>query len=83
MSCLERDMEYAMMDTVAEACKKQGITEIRGYYYPTAEWYIKGIYALQGFEKIKEDEQGNTEWRLSLADGYEVKNHVIDVENDL
>ena len=86
MSCrvLKRDMEYAMMDTVAEACKKQGITEIRGYYYPTAKnGMVKEFYALQGFEKIKEDEQGNTEWRLSLADGYEVKNHVIDVENDL
>lgn len=86
MSCrvLKRDMEYAMMDTVAEACKKQGITEIRGYYYPTAKnSMVKEFYALQGFEKIKEDEQGNTEWRLSLADGYEVKNHVIDVENDL
>lgn len=86
MSCrvLKRDMEYAMMDTVAEACKKQGITEIRGYYYPTAKnGMVKEFYALQGFEKIKEDEQGNTEWRLSLADGYDVKNHVIDVENDL
>lgn len=86
MSCrvLKRDMEYAMMDTVAEACKKQGITEIRGYYYPTAKnSMVKEFYALQGFEKMKEDEQGNTEWRLSLADGYEVKNHVIDVENDL
>ncbi|MBQ6806759.1 MAG: HAD family hydrolase [Lachnospiraceae bacterium] len=86
MSCrvLKRDMEYAMMDTVAEACKKQGITEIRGYYYPTAKnSMVKEFYALQGFEKMKEDEQGNTEWRLSLADGYDVKNHVIDVENDL
>ncbi|MDD6811851.1 MAG: HAD-IIIC family phosphatase [Lachnospiraceae bacterium] len=86
MSCrvLKRDMEYAMMDTVAETCKKQGITEIYGYYYPTAKnGMVKEFYALQGFEKIKEDEQGNTEWHLSLADGYEAKNHVIAVENDL
>lgn len=86
MSCrvLKRDMEYAMMDTLAEVCRKQNITEIRGYYYPTAKnAMVRDFYALQGFEKIEEDEQGNTKWSLSLADGYVPKNHVIDVERDL
>lgn len=86
MSCrvLKRDMEYAMMDTLAEACNKQGITEIRGYYYPTAKnAMVKEFYALQGFDKIEEDEQGNTQWRLSLTEEYSRKNQVIEVENDL
>ncbi len=83
MSCrvLKRDMEYAMMDTLVSACKQQGITEIYGYYYPTAKnGMVKEFYAMQGFEKTQEDEQGNTKWRLSLAEGYEQKNHVIQVE---
>lgn len=86
MSCrvLKRDMEYAMMDTLAEACNKQGITEIRGYYYPTAKnAMVKEFYALQGFDKIEEDEQGNTQWRLSLTEEYSRKNQVIEVETDL
>lgn len=86
MSCrvLKRDMEYAMMDTLAEACNKQGITEIRGYYYPTAKnAMVKEFYALQGFDKIEEDEQGNTQWRLSLTEDYSRKNQVIEVETDL
>jgi FkbH-like protein len=84
MSCrvLKRDMEYAMMDIVVRECQKQGITEIHGYYYPTAKnAMVKEFYALQGFEKTGEDEQGNTEWRLDLADGYTERNHVIAVES--
>ena len=80
MSCrvLKRDMEYAMMDTLAETCLAAGITEIRGYYYPTAKnAMVKEFYSLQGFDKIKEDDQGNTQWRLVLSEGYGKKNHVI------
>ena len=82
MSCrvLKRDMEYAMMDTLAETCLETGITEIRGYYYPTAKnAMVKEFYSLQGFDKIEEDAQGNTQWRLVLSDGYERKNRVITV----
>ncbi|MCM1385933.1 MAG: HAD-IIIC family phosphatase [Bacillus sp. (in: Bacteria)] len=83
MSCrvLKRDMEYAMMDTLVMSCRKQDITEIRGYYYPTAKNnMVKEFYSLQGFDKIEEDAAGNTVWRLSLADGYQKKNQVILVE---
>lgn len=82
MSCrvLKRDMEHAMMDTLAETCMESGITEIRGYYYPTAKnAMVKEFYSQQGFDKIGEDEQGNTQWKLDLTDGYEKKNHVIEV----
>lgn len=82
MSCrvLKRDMEYAMMDRLAETCLEAGITEIRGYYYPTAKnAMVKEFYSLQGFDKIEEDAQGNTQWRLVLSDGYEKKNRVIAV----
>jgi FkbH-like protein len=82
MSCrvLKRDMEFAMMDTLAERCMETGITEIRGYYYPTAKnAMVKEFYSRQGFDKIEEDAAGNTKWRLVLTDGYEKKNRVIAV----
>ena len=70
-----------MMDTLVFACMEKGIREIRGYYYPTAKnAMVKEFYSLQGFDKIEEDEQGNTVWRLELTDGYEKKNRVIAVE---
>ena len=83
MSCrvLKRDMEYAMMDVLAEKCRARGIKEIRGYYYPTAKnSMVREFYALQGFEKVSEDEAGNAVWRLDICQGYEKKNHVIAIE---
>ena len=43
---------------------------------------VKEFYSLQGFDKIKEDSQGNTEWSLSLTNGYQKKNHVISVNEE-
>ncbi len=72
-------MEYAMMDTLVEACQDQGITEIYGYYYPTAKnKMVENFYALQGFEKISED-NGNTVWKFVITDNYVNKNKVISV----
>lgn len=82
MSCrvLKRDMEFAMMDTLVKKCRKKGIGEIRGYYYPTAKnAMVKEFYKIQGFEKIKEDAEGNTEWRFMIDDSYILKNKVIKV----
>lgn len=83
MSCrvLKRDMEFAMMDELVRQCKKKGIKQIKGYYYPTAKNnMVREFYALQGFTKISEDEAGNTEWKFDIMDGYENKNKVIKVE---
>lgn len=82
MSCrvLKRDMEYAMMDRLVEKAQETGISEIRGYYYPTAKnRMVKEFYSLQGFDKIEEDQQGNSQWSLQLTEGYQKKNHVIAV----
>ncbi len=83
MSCrvLKRGMESAMMDALVKECLARGVQEIFGYYYPTAKnRMVKDFYALQGFDKISEDETGNSVWRLDLCGGYETKNHVIKVE---
>lgn len=84
MSCrvLKRDMEFAMMDTLVARCKEAGISRIHGYYYPTAKnAMVKEFYALQGFTKISEDAEGNTEWIFEINSDYENKNKVIDVED--
>lgn len=82
MSCrvLKREMEYAMLDSLAEECQKRGIREIKGYYYPTAKnKMVKELFASFGFEKVKEDEAGNTEWSLSLDYGYQKKTTAIEI----
>lgn len=82
MSCrvLKRDMEYAMMDCLAEECRKRGIRTVTGYYYPTAKnRMVKDFYALQGFVKAEEDEKGNTVWEYRLPADYKKKNRYIEV----
>ncbi len=82
MSCrvLKRDMEYAMMDVLVEECRKRGITEIAGYYYPTAKnRMVKDFYGQQGFTKVKEDEKGNTVWRYEIPEEYGKKNRYIEI----
>ncbi len=83
MSCrvLKRDMEYAMMDSVVEACQACGIGTIYGYYYPTAKnGMVKEFYASLGFVKIREDEEGSSCWKFEIGEDYEKKNTVIEVE---
>lgn len=83
MSCrvLKRDMEYAMMDSVVEACQACGIGTIYGYYYPTAKnGMVKEFYASLGFVKIREDEEGSSCWKFEIGEDYEKKNAVIEVE---
>ncbi len=81
MSCrvLKRDMELAMLDRLVERSHEQEIKTIRGYYYPTAKnKMVKDLYDRFGFEKISEDENGNTIWELSV-EGYKAQNKVIKV----
>lgn len=81
MSCrvLKRDMEYAMMDMLVKRCLDRGIKIIKGYYYPTMKnAMVKNFYELMGFKKILENENGNTEWSLDIAQEYITKNHYIE-----
>ena len=83
MSCrvLKRDMEFAMMDTLAEKARKMGIKKLVGYYYPTAKnSMVKNFYDLQGFTKVTETEDGSTIWELHLSQGYTNKNNVIQIK---
>ena len=82
MSCrvLKRDMEYAMMDSVVEACRDCGIGTIMGYYYPTAKnAMVKELYQMMDFVKVEENDTGVTIWKFEIPAQYEKKNGVIRV----
>lgn len=84
MSCrvLKRDMEYAMMDSIVEACQACGIGTIMGYYYPTAKnAMVKDFYKAMGFEKTEETDTGVTIWRYVIPADYTPKNTVIAVND--
>lgn len=84
MSCrvLKRDMEQAMLDTLVEKCRQNGISKIRGYYYPTKKnGMVRELYGTFGFAKISEDENGNTVWELPI-EGYENQNRYIEVSDN-
>lgn len=82
MSCrvLKRDMEYAMLDELVNKAESSGIKKIIGYYYPTAKnSMVKDFYGLMGFDKISEDDDGNSVWELALDGTYVNKQSVIEV----
>ncbi|MCM1164708.1 MAG: HAD-IIIC family phosphatase [Lachnospiraceae bacterium] len=68
MSCrvLKREMELAMLDRLVGECRKAGITEIFGYYYPTKKnGMVAGLYEEFGFARVSED-NGRTVWSLDV-----------------
>ena len=82
MSCrvLKREMEYAMMDELIKTGEDHGIKTVYGYYYPTERnGMVKDFYELQGFDKISEDEAGNSTWKLEIGNGHISKNSSIKV----
>ncbi len=83
MSCrvLKRDMEFAMMDSLVDQCKRKEIKRIVGYYCPTTKNHmVKNFYDIQGFKKISEDNDGNTLWQFEIEEVYLNKNNYIQVE---
>lgn len=87
MSCrvLKRDMEYAMLDSLVENAKEQNIEEIYGYYYKTKKNnMVRDLFSDFGFEKVSEDSNENTVWKLVISE-YKNKNKFIkikEIENE-
>ena len=83
MSCrvLKRDMEFAMMDALVKHCILRGINKLIGYYYPSSKNHmVQDFYALQGFTKIDESEDGSTRWEFAIDSNYISKNTVVKME---
>lgn len=84
MSCrvLKREMEYAMLDRLAEICTAKGFSKIYGYYYKTAKnSMVKDLFSDFGFSLINKDENENSSFLLELKD-YQNKNKSIKVYNN-
>jgi FkbH-like protein len=81
MSCrvLKRDMESAMMDELVRLAKEDGVTELRGYYFPTAKnAMVRDFYDKMCFALVTEDESGNKIYALDLSE-YDSKQNAIKV----
>ena len=86
MSCrvLKRDMEFAMMDALVHRCIGKNIRTIYGYYYPTEKnGMVRDFYDMMGFDKLSEDDVGNTEWQFIIPEQYQDKQNVIKTEEEL
>ena len=69
-----------MMDALVHTCLAHGVRVLRGYYYPTAKNHmVETFYGQQGFQKYKEDTEGNTEWSFKLDENYQDKNRHIKI----
>ena len=56
-----------MMNTVVAEAAARGLREVYGYYYPTAKnGMVRDFYAGFGFTKVREDENGDTVWKLDV-----------------
>lgn len=83
MSCrvLKRGMEQAMLDALVAEAQARNVTSIYGYYYPTKKNnMVSRLYEEFSFEKVSEDEEGNTVWRLPV-DGYHPQAKFIQVKS--
>lgn len=83
MSCrvLKRNLELAMMDALVHRCRKEKISRLHGFYHPTGKnELVRDFYGLLGFEKVSEDETGNSEWVYQITNSYTPKNRLIKME---
>lgn len=82
MSCrvLKREMELVMLDYLVKETQKKGLRQIKGFYYPTHKnALVKTHYENLGFNKIMEDQDGNSEWILNL-ENYQEKIRLFEIE---
>ncbi len=81
MSCrvLKRNLEFAILDTLIDKCRKRNITKVYGYYYSTKKnSMVSKLYEQFGFNLISTNENNDSIWLLETKD-YSYKNNVINV----
>ncbi|MFZ0885619.1 MAG: HAD-IIIC family phosphatase [Candidatus Acidiferrales bacterium] len=80
MSCrvVKRDMEFAMLDALVAACHERGVLEILGYYLPSQRnSMVSDLYAKLGFNRVAQEEDGRSVWKLELNGQYVPRNKHI------
>jgi FkbH-like protein len=85
MSCrvLKRDMEIAMLDSLVEHARRDGVTRLMGYYKPTKKnGMVAEHYNVLGFSPLRGDAAtGDCVWALDIAD-YTPRNRHIKVKGN-
>lgn len=79
MSCrvLKRDLEKLMLNTLIDFAKDNGVSKIVGHYYPTEKnALVKDLYGIMGFEKVREDEMGNSDWCIDVRNYEDIDVHM-------
>jgi FkbH-like protein len=69
MSCrvLGRKVEYMVLRKIVEHARDAGVHKLIGFYRPTGRnKLVVDHYAKLGFEKVREEESGLTEWNLLI-----------------
>jgi FkbH-like protein len=73
MSCrvLNREMEFAMFDTLVEQCQARGIRRIVGVYIPSKKnSMVAGHYAELGFTRLSESSGDHELWQYDVPQSY-------------
>lgn len=86
MSCrvLQRGVEHFAMNRIVAFAQKQGLHYLYGTYLRTPKnAMVKNFYATFGFEKVAEEESGNSRWRLPLDSYAPIKTFLTPVEDAL
>jgi FkbH-like protein len=80
MSCrvLNREMELAMFDALAEQCQARGIRRIVGVYIPSKKnSMVSGHYAALGFTRLSESSAAHELWHYDVPQSYSVRTRFI------
>jgi FkbH-like protein len=80
MSCrvLNREMEFAMFDALAEQCRARGIRKIVGVYIPSKKnSVVARHYATLGFSRVGETSESRELWLYEVASTHSAKTRYI------
>jgi FkbH-like protein len=80
MSCrvLKRGVEQLLLNDIAAAARRRGLSRVTGEYIPTAKnVLVQNHYAGLGFTQTRADPDGRTRWELLLNDGWTPLPHYI------
>ncbi len=80
MSCrvLNREMEFAMFDTLVEKCHARGIRRIVGVYIPSKKnSVVAGHYAGLGFTRLSESSGNRELWHYDVPQTYLARTRFI------
>jgi len=80
MSCrvLNREMEFAMFDTLVERCQARGVRRIVGVYIPSKKnSMVANHYASLGFRRLSESSGSHESWQFDVPETHSPRTRYI------